>query len=610
MINSKSYITGNNILGVFAGKYINKKRTERNEKFSGGDIHDFDNAGNAKSTNAINNEININSNINTDINSNTSNVTCDIKNEEIYNKNEFHKDNTFFDWFLNEKLLFTNAYISDNDYDYFIPPASIMYEKYHETELYELFDESAVKLLEKSTDKNSSAALKKIDGFISINNDSIKKLHVKKSLSFHHARDKRTGTAKQGDIFNYESIAENQIFKGNIICEKNILDDFVKMFGAKFHAYIGKSKNSQYGKVEIELESPQTLESWGYCPEINQSKLSLDEDDDFTILTILSNTVIYNENGFSTVNINDFEKYLNKKLKYLLSSSDNSGNDTVNVNNNNNINEYSDIKISKAFIQNDRTEEFVGIWKLKNQSENVFLAGSCFMLEGLSGDYRHYEMLKKLCVEGIGEKTHEGFGRAVCAWQNQDKKYHIVPEETAEDKKLKIKKPDGECPSFAANIIKDIIADNLLTEIKEEAMKDAHDFKNVPSKSLIGKLQLLVRTDIDGFRKKFDMIVGDDKSDKQQKKPAKVQLENSNNGKENMLDFIKNLFEDAMNKGTYKTYKNSKEKFNIGMLIDKNKGLFENLDEFIDSLKKDNNFTKDLKRTYCTTFFNFLRKNK
>jgi len=581
MINSKSYITGNNVLGVFAGMYINKKISLWNKKFSGGGINNFNNINSINSTNTINNDININININNNIDN--------INSYDIYNIKEFHKDNIFFDWFINEKLIFTNAYVSDGYYDYFIPPASIMYDKHNETVAFELLDESA--------DKNSSITFKKLNGFISINNDSIKKLHVKKSLSFHHARDKKTGTAKKGDIFNYESISEDQTFKGNIIGEKELLDDFVKMFGTKFPAYIGKSKNSQYGKVEIELEPPRPLENWGCCPEIKESGIysdDYDDDDDSMVLTLLSDTIIYNENGFSTVNIDDFEKYLNKKLKDLLRSLNSNSNSNGNVTG---YTGYTDLKVERAFVQNGRAEEFVGIWKLKNQSENVFSAGSCFMLKGLSTKYRHHEMLKKLCVKGIGEKAYEGFGRAVCAWQKKIESYRIL-KETSENERVKTTKPERECPAFVANLVKDIVKDNLLTEIKEEAMDNAHLFKNIPSKSLMGKLQLLVRADITGFRGKLDIIVGDNRQDKQQKKPAKIQLENSHNDKKNMLDFIKGLTDDK------------DDKFNIERLKNKNSGLFENLDEFIDSLKKDINFINNLKRMYFSTFFNFLRKSK
>ena len=535
MINSKSYISGNNVLGIFANKYIyiNKNKSSENKE-------------------------------------NINNI----------NNKEFHNDDLFYDWFLNEKLLFTNGYISDEEETYFAPPISIKSDKYNESNIFDLFydeDEASLKTLEK------------IDNFVSINNDSIKKNYVKKSLSFHHARDKKTGTAKKGDIFNYESISENQIFKGSIIGREEDLKNFVNMFGTKFITYIGKSKNSQYGKIEIELEY-SLLEKQNYCPEIKTAEIC--SDDDSVVLTLLSDTIIYNENGFSAVNIYDFEKYLNKRLKDLLSDNNNNNNKV------NNVSGYQDLKLTKAFIQKGKSEEFVGIWKLKNQSENVFSAGSCFLLEGLSLKYNHHEMLKKICIEGIGEKTHEGFGRAVCGWQNKIENYLIKDVNVNKDEKIENKKPECECQDFVANLIKNIIKDNLINVIIGNAMKDASSFKNTPSKSLMGKLQLLVRNDISGFKKKLDIIVGDDKPEK----PAKIQLKNSHNNKKNMLDFIKDLIDYDNN--------NNADKFNIDVLKNKNSGLFENLDEFINDMKNDSNLINNLERVYFSTFFNFIRKNK
>ncbi len=566
MINSKSYISGNNVLGIFANKYIylNSSNSSKGKE----NIADR------------NNTINI---IDSSINS--------------MNFKEFHKDDTFFDWFLNVQLLFTNGYISDDEETYFNSPLSIKSDKYNKSNAYDLLSDEAQVV-------PPAKPLEKINNFVSIDKESklIKKNYVKKSLSFHHARDKETGTAKKGDIFNYESVSENQIFKGAIIGEKDSLKSFIDMFSGKFIAYIGKSKNSQYGKVEIELENalyPLSSEEQYFSPEIQTAEI--ENDDDSTILTLLSDTIVYNENGFSTVNVYELERYINKRLKDLSFSNSNSssknnetGGDTI---------EYQGIKLTKSFIQKGRAEEFIGIWKLKNQSENVFSAGSCFLLEGLSSKYNHQETLKKICIEGIGEKTYEGFGRAVCGWQsNSAYSYSIKDADDCDTKENK--KPEIECPKLAAELIKDIIKDNLINEIRGEAMKEAKSFnKMIPSKSLMGKLQLLARADITGFSEKLDIITGDNNPVKQQKKPAKRQLENSNNGKTNMLDFIKSNIVDSHNSS-------NSDKFNINGIKNKNSGLFENLDEFINDMKNDGDLINNLKKVYFSTFFNFIRKNK
>ena len=68
--------------------------------------------------------------------------------------------------------------------------------------------------------------------------------------------------------------------------------------------YIGRSKNSQYGKVKIKNIAPKENES-------------LEIEDNF-ILTLTSDLIRYNQNGFPTTDISFLLKYWLKEMLQVM----------------------------------------------------------------------------------------------------------------------------------------------------------------------------------------------------------------------------------------------------------------------------------------------------
>ncbi len=382
-----------------------------------------------------------------------------------------HKDTNFYNWFLQGNLAFTNAYITDDKHKYFPTPQSIKSEKYADNSIYDLMFEDV--------DKHT----KSDEPFIDIKDADIYGKQVKNSISFHHAIEDES--SKDGAIFNYESISEDQTFEGNIIGTDEDITEFYKTFNKDSIAYIGLSKNSQYGKTRMEL-----MDIINYESEIPREIESGDTD---IVMTLLSDAIIYNENGFSTANTEDLEKMLG-------------------------------VKIEESFIRKDRAEQFVGVWGLKKQSETVLSAGSCFKLKELPVNY------EELQLHGIGEKTNEGFGRVVFGWQDSKVEYHKMVESEEPDK------PKGEIPEIVKNIVRGIIEKRLKDMVVSRAMQDANLFEKLPTKSLCGKLQSLTN-DIDKFQDNLKKVVKNE--------PAKIQLEKCNNKKVELKDYLyKNDFID------------------------------------------------------------------
>ncbi len=294
--------------------------------------------------------------------------------------NDAHLDPVFASWFLSEDIAFTNGYIvsrdaKDNHCINFPVPFSIQEEKNNPGILYDLFF--------MKTNKQT----KSLRGYCRLNGNKLIKAEPKTSLNFHHARDKEAGAAKEGGIFNYESLDKDQIFEGFIISTQDILEKFYKEFSSFTDYYIGRSKNSQYGKVKFEFidKSPQRFEN--IIPGFNFGQENINGS---VSLTFLSDVILYDEYGYSATD----EKTLVNYLKNNISP---------------------DLILEKAIFKPGFVENYVSVWRLKKPAETSFQAGSAFLLKNVKReDYNKLLLLQK---EGIGERKNEGLGRIVFGWQ-------------------------------------------------------------------------------------------------------------------------------------------------------------------------------------------------
>ncbi len=457
MVNTKSYIPGNTVLGVFTSLYIKKKELK-----------------------------------------------------------DAHKDGIFYNWFLKGDLTFTDAHASDDARRYFPNPYSIKEEKYKGCSAYDLMFEG----------DSFNEPTRSGEAFINIEGSTIYNKPVKKSISFHHSKEDNA----DNKIFNYESINANQIFEGKIIGSEEQISAFKEYFPQKITVYMGLSKNSQYGRVVIELTDVSD-----YDREI---KTDTESDDEDIVMTLLSDTVIYNDNGFSTADTDNLEKLLG-------------------------------VKIKNSFIRKDVIEQFVGVWKFKNQSETVFKAGSCFKCDRLPDNY------EKLQIKGIGEKIHEGFGRVIFGWQVKQDEYSKKSEAEI------FNKPPGIPPDFVKKIVTRIIQNRIKDQVILKAMLDEDSFGNLPTKSLCGKMQSIAMN-INTFYKNFDEIA--------KNKIALTQLEKCNNKTTNLLNHIQG----------------DKAIVDTDGFLNK----IYNLDEFTKLLKNKDDFSNEMKKVYLKTFFNFMRKER
>jgi CRISPR-associated protein Csx10 len=350
------------------------------------------------------------------------------------------EDDCFYQWFLQGRLRFHNAYIVDKqgacDYNCVPVPYSIQKEK-ATADIRDLL----------LTDPDEHERFKHEPGFCHLQEELICCKSVTTSLNFHHARDESTGTSKEGQIFNYEAICNDQVFVGYIEGTPEDLQQFRQIFAeAAYVAYAGRSKSSQYGKIKLEFLAEERSQREQKVNPPTAGELSL---------TMLSDTIIYNDCGFSTTDTGGLEKLLG-------------------------------VKVKRAFARAGTVQNYVAVWNMKRPAETCFAAGSCFLLEVKEADIPN---LLNLQENGLGERTQEGFGRIALGWQTKAQLSDATQVSSTPAR------PAGEPPQLTCQIVASIVNNLVQQQVVLEAMEDARDFsKSRPSKSLISRLEAIAKT--------------------------------------------------------------------------------------------------------------------
>lgn len=483
-----------------------------------------------------------------------------------------HEDETFKQLFLQSKIIFSNAYIAtyaENGKKLIANyplPVSIRYEKDNENEIHDLLFEMGVEVPTKAI---GSYGRLSFDG----SKNSVEKQNVSKSLNFHHQRDPQTGSSKEGLIFNYEAIDPDQVFVGEISCDsensKN-LEKIKALFSGENIFYIGRSRNSQYGKIKFEWIEPAQI-----IHPCSDDSLARKNETGQTVMTMLAPAIIYNAHGFSEVSEENLKRHLSNIFK-------------------------TGFEITKSFFRTTEIENFVSVWGLPRPSETVFAAGSCFLLSGIKEEDR--KKLYEIQVKGIGERRAEGFGRVIFDWQNSEIQDYIKIDSISPPQSILI---------AASKILKTIIKREIEKAIEEMALLEADEFtpkkadrfsRELPSKSLISRIEAMSQNMEEN---KFVDTIKDGLMD-----TAKRKLEKCLNNKENLIEFIsknKNLLSRKISEiKIEKDRKTVTPKLELkNLLEDEKTGI-----DFKQELELNPEFQKRMFKKYYQVFFAVMRRKK
>lgn len=389
-----------------------------------------------------------------------------------------HKDSVFSNLFLNGKVNYFNAYITDfinqdnETVNYFLP-YSIQKFKYDENENK---DKAIDDLLLEEDDEDKVAPKSSISKYGFIKDKKIFTTTVDKTLNFHHKRDSKKGISEDMHIFNYEAILPFQKFTGFITSEnKDLLIKIKELSEGLNSVYIGKSRSAEYGRVNFKIISSIPEE---FISEIKFNNLNI-EDLSEICLTAISPLIIYNKFGYSVADAFTLQEKL----------SDFFGVET---------------KIVKSLIRSSETENFLNIWKVKKPSENTIDAGSSFIIS-FKENLSKQELTDKLILllkKGIGERKNEGFGRIAVNLQRNDEKYKITSKE-----KPVVKKPET-LNSISKNIFHTILNNLFKSAFEELALNDLPRSISKSSKSIISRIESMIKQskDEEDFKKQIESL--------------------------------------------------------------------------------------------------------
>lgn len=214
------------------------------------------------------------------------------------------KDPRFRDIFLEKKVSFSNAYVSDEEGREFLPLPAFLQKRKNKSSSEEKDYVNGLKhfFVKEIDDRNEKKQkMKAVNGYGLLSFDSVYKKDISFSVNYHHQRDwEKTGDGiiSDGDFYQYEAHSRGQYFLFHIESEnpallESLLRDLTTV-------RVGKSKTAQYG--ELEVVSIQPMEE--KFSKIRSKQFVLVFDSPFMAL---------NKEGDPITDGKDFREYLNEK---------------------------------------------------------------------------------------------------------------------------------------------------------------------------------------------------------------------------------------------------------------------------------------------------------
>lgn len=453
-----------------------------------------------------------------------------------------HQDETFYHWFLDGDVIFSDAHLQIEYGGRTRQGVPIP--------LYIQAIKGETRIINRLKIKDPGEKTREISGYGWFGDESVYLQEPKRRIHFHHARtDRLAGHGSDGLLFNYEALEPWQTFTGTICGSQEDLERFSGFFGTNLNVRLGRSRKTEYGAARIELSPIRKID---YDDAIfERDGLEANE----VIISLLSPCILENEFGFSDPSEKRFQIYLAEVLG-------------INV---------GDFKINDCFAKTVKVENYVSVWGMKRPAITALATGSTFRLEFQSLSNVIRQRLAELAWTGLGERRHEGFGRLGFNIASQEK-YQDMKQLSRFDNDTM---PAGPVPESFRTIMNSVLVSELRREITRRATNYASIFKiRRPTNSLLGKLGLITSStrlgELSSLLEQF-------------KKPARSQLEQCNDSKTTLWQFII-----GFDSGGFERI--------IENWVDKWAGLVNKVD-----FKVDANLREDLFHRFWRTFFHEMR---
>ena len=289
-----------------------------------------------------------------------------------------HRDEGFYELFLSGAVKFLPAYpigsLDRYESNPFVLPLSLTRSK------------DGSKISDLADGNKAQAGYKKISGYAVADNDNIYTANAKIFTEFHMSRkddsERITGSSNKGNVFNYEYLAPGQIFKGSIIVEDDLLAKVKTLLSDNPIVHLGRSKNVQYGKCELEA----------FLSTTNSLKFNSQKK-----LYLLALTPYIPFDDFQ-----DIAKLLDDLEQEVVSAAKEKNITLLPILNKENRNIFADTEDINGFV---------GVWHLKRARQEAVKAGSLFEINTQGLDSKSVSALEEVLYRGFGDRTEDGYGQ-------------------------------------------------------------------------------------------------------------------------------------------------------------------------------------------------------
>ena len=209
--------------------------------------------------------------------------------------------------------------------------------------------------------------------------DSHAATDVATQISYHHQRpaDKSIGHATGNDdgssFFQLSAISAGQTFIGYLYADRGSAEQILDAVSELGKVRMGYGRTSEFGDVDFEIDAAE--------PIGEESKIVQDQ-----VITLASDTILYNENGMPTTDPGVLRQYLEAVLH------------------------VTDLEIRKPFLQFAVIGGFNVTWKKRKPIIQALGKGSTMLLHSDTGFDSGV-----LQDAFVGERVTEGFGEIVAA---------------------------------------------------------------------------------------------------------------------------------------------------------------------------------------------------
>ena len=200
-------------------------------------------------------------------------------------------------------------------------------------------------------------------------------LSVETEISYHHQRPRdksigrATGKEDGSSFYQLASICSGQSFSGYIYANREQAEKIIDAVFGLGKVRMGYGRSSEFGVVDFVLDS---------VTAIKPSKQRKVKE---AIVTLLSDVILYNENGMLTTDIKVLKKYLEE------------------------IAGVDNFKIEKPYLQFDTIGGFNVTWGARKPIFNVLGKGSTFLISS----EKEFD-INLFSNQFVGERVSEGYG--------------------------------------------------------------------------------------------------------------------------------------------------------------------------------------------------------